>query len=257
MSEKTKYYFASDFHLGVDAQMSTKERERIVVAWLDEIRHEAKEIYFMGDIFDHWFEYAHVVPKGFNLFLGKLEQLNMEGIHVYFFTGNHDMWMSDYFKKEFGVELIREKLEKTIGEKQFYLRHGHGLPTAGLADRLMHRAFANPVLQWLFARLHPNFALKVMKYFSYRSRISHGYHDMQFSQKTDKMACFAQAVSDRQSDLDFIIMGHRHLPIDLTLSNGKTRYINLGDWVSYFSYAVFDGQNLRIKFFRDEHRIFP
>jgi len=257
MAKRTKYYFASDFHLGVDARLSGKERERLLVEWIDEIIHDAKEIYFLGDTFDHWFEYAQVVPKGFNLFLGKLEQLRMEGIPVFFFTGNHDMWMSDYFVKEFGVELIKDTLIKDIGSKRFYLRHGHGLPTAGFADRMMHKAFAHPLLQWLFARLHPNFAIRLMKYFSHRSRLSHGYEDMHLDLQKDKMLRFVKKLSGTKPDLDFVIMGHRHLPIDLTLENGKTKYINLGDWVSLFSYGVFDGENFNIKFFKDEHRIFP
>jgi UDP-2,3-diacylglucosamine hydrolase len=254
---RTKYYFASDFHLGADAKLTSKERERLVVAWIDEVKQDAKEIYFMGDIFDHWFEYAQVVPKGFNLFLGKLEQLQMEGIPVFFFTGNHDMWMSNYFTREFGVHLVREKLVKEIGTKRFYLCHGHGLPTSGFADRMMHKAFSNPILQWLFARFHPNFAIWLMKYFSHKSRLSHGYEDMRFNQHTDKMIGYARDIIKNQPELDFIIMGHRHLPIDLSMENGKTRYINLGDWVSMFSYGVFDGENFNIKFFRDEHRIFP
>lgn len=257
MAERTKYYFASDFHLGVDARLTSKERERLLVEWIDAINHDAKEIYFLGDIFDHWFEYAQVVPKGFNLFLGKLEQLRIDGIQVYFFTGNHDMWMSNYFAKEFGIHMITDKLVGQIGSKKFYIRHGHGLPTASFGDKLMQKAFANPILQWFFARLHPNLAIRLMKYFSQRSRQSHSYTDLQFNPQTDKMLHFARMVSREQNDLDFIIMGHRHLPIDLTLDNGKTRYINLGDWVNFFSYAVFDGENLLIKFFRDEHRIFP
>jgi len=259
MNKKTRnrIYFASDFHLGTDANFSSKEREMKLVNWLDGISEDAMEIYFLGDIFDHWFEYMSVIPKGFSLFLGKIAELRQKDIPIYFFTGNHDMWMLNYFKEEYGIPIIREGIKKNILGKEFYLAHGDGLPNESISNKFMKLMFSSKFLQWMFARLHPNFALSLMKYFSRRSRLSHEQYDRNFDLSKEKMINFAEGFIEKNDSLDFIIMGHRHLPIDLTLKNKKSRYINLGDWISHFSYAVYDGKTLKIQFFEDEQTIYP
>jgi UDP-2,3-diacylglucosamine hydrolase len=252
-----KTYFLSDAHLGVDAFLSSKERELLLVEWLEQVKTDAGAIYFLGDIFDHWFEYKYVIPGGFNHLIGKLAELRRSNVPIYFFTGNHDMWMFGYFERELGIPVIRKPLFLELEGKQFYLGHGDGLPTGPRADRLLKAVFANRFLQWCFARLHPNFAIGLMRYFSRRSRIAHVIRDRDFNPEREYMIDFAEALTVQYPGLDYVVMGHRHLPIDLTLDNERTRYLNLGDWVTYFSYAVFDGRDVSIKFFKDEHTVYP
>jgi len=256
MPAAKKIYFASDFHLGADAKLSSKERELKLVCWLDKIKDDAAEIYLLGDVFDHWFEYKTVVPRGFLDFIGKLAELRRLGIPIYLFTGNHDMWMFGFFEKELGIPVYRNAIIKEFNGKKFYLLHGDGLPTDNWINRLMRYAFSNRFLQWSFARLHPNLAIGIMKYFSNRSRLAHAANDMIFDLANEKMIDYSNQLIQQKKDLDYIIMGHRHLPVDILLKNGKTRHLNLGDWIHYFSYAVFDGKELKIEFFEDAHTVF-
>lgn len=254
---RKKTYFISDAHLGVDAKQSSKEREEKMVSWLDSIKDNARAIYFLGDIFDHWFEYKNVIPKGFMHLIGKLVELKRLEIEVYFFTGNHDMWMFDFFESELNIPIYRHPQKIEIEGKNFHLEHGDALPNSKFADKAMKVLFSSPFLQWSFARLHPNFAIGIMKFFSKRSRMAHESYDKEFHHKDEYMIDYAELLSEKDANIDFIIMGHRHLPIDFTLKNGSCRYLNLGDWINYFSYAVFDGQELKIEFFEDEHPIYP
>ena len=256
MPERNKVYFASDFHLGVDAALSSKERELILVEWLEMIQSDAKEVYLLGDVFDHWFEYRNVVPRGFVHFLGALAKLARQGVEIHLFTGNHDMWMKGYLVEELGLRLHKKAIEKIVFGKKFYLAHGDGLPTDRWVNQLMKRIFSNSFLQWCFARIHPNTAIGIMRYFSKRSRLAHQVYDLEFKAESEQMLRFAQDLIKREKDLDFIIMGHRHLPVDYLLDNNKTRYINPGDWIRHFSYVEYDGNELAIKFYRDEFRIY-
>jgi len=166
MIENKKIYFASDFHLGSDGKIPGKKREKIVVKWLTSIENDAEALYLMGDIFDYWFEYKEVVPRGFTLLLGKLHNLRLKGIPVFFFTGNHDMWIFDYLEKEMDISIVRKPVIKVLEGKKFFLAHGDGLGKVPLGDRLMKIIFSNRVLQWLFARIHPNTGIRIMKFFS-------------------------------------------------------------------------------------------
>jgi len=150
-----KVYFASDFHLGIDARLSSREREKQLVRWLEQIRKDAYSIYLVGDVFDFWFEYKTVVPKGYVRLLGKLAELRDEGIPIYFFTGNHDMWMFSYFEEELGIPIYREPIVREIMGKTFFIGHGDGLGPGDHGYKFIKRVFANPVCQWLFERLHP------------------------------------------------------------------------------------------------------
>lgn len=229
----------------------------MLVDWLDRIKADAQAIYFLGDMFDHWFEYKYVIPGGFNDLLGKLAEIRRMKIPIYFFTGNHDMWMFGYFERELGIPVIRKPLLLQLGNKQFYLAHGDGLPNGPRADRLMKAVFGSRFLQWLFARIHPNAGIGLMRFFSNRSRLANAYKDTNFDPKKEYMIDFAEQMIAQHAGLNYVIMGHRHLPIDWVLSNGESRYINLGDWIRYFSYAVFDGDELKIEFFEDEFPIYP
>lgn len=246
-----KIFFASDFHLGIDARLTSAERERQIVRWLDQIKEEAEEIYLVGDVFDFWFEYKTVVPKGYVRLLGKLAELRDAGILIYFFIGNHDMWMFRYFEEELGIPIYRKPIVREIKGKTFFIGHGDGLGPGDHGYKMLKKVFSNPVCQWLFARLHPNFAIGLANFWSNKSREANtGEHTFLGEEKEWLLTYVKRKV--KEVPADFFVFGHRHLPIDYTLKDGKSRYINLGEWMNYNSYAVFDGEALTIKFFENE-----
>ena len=246
--EKTKSYFASDFHLGAPDYKQSRERENKIVSWLDSIKHDAAEIFLMGDIFDFWFEYATVIPKGFIRLQGKLAELSDAGTQIYFFKGNHDMWVFDYFKKEFGLEVISDELILERNGKKFFLHHGDGLGKGDNSYKLLKNFFRSNFCQWLFARLHPNLGIGIANYWSSKSRIANFRKEGELTRQKEEVwsAALADDLNKQYGAFDFIIMGHRHFPMDFKLTN-KTRYINLGEWVNYFSYAEFNGTDLELK----------
>ncbi|MEO6883863.1 MAG: UDP-2,3-diacylglucosamine diphosphatase [Bacteroidia bacterium] len=248
MKENKKIYFASDFHLGVPDYESSLKREKLIVRWLDEIKHDAEEIFLMGDIFDFWFEYKHAVPKGFVRLLGKIAELSDAGISIHFFTGNHDMWMFDYFPKELNIQMHREAIVKNFNEKIFFLAHGDGLGPGDHGYKFIKKVFASPVSQWLFARLHPNLGIAFAHYWSKKSRIANGEKDEKFhGEKNEWLIIYCKELLEKKF-FDYFIFGHRHLPMDIAVGE-KSKYINLGEWVNYNSYAVFDGNKLELKYF--------
>jgi UDP-2,3-diacylglucosamine hydrolase len=247
-SQRNKIYFASDSHLGVPDYHSSLEREKLLVRWLDTVKADAKEIYLLGDIFDFWFEYKQVVPKGYIRLLGKLAELSDSGIIIHYFTGNHDMWMFGYFPKELNIEIFRHPVERVMDGKKFFIGHGDGLGPKDWGYKFIKKVFANKVCQWLFARLHPNFGLWLAKYFSRKSRIANGPTDEIFLGKEKER--LVQFVKNKESTghFDYYIFGHRHLPLNMQF--GSSRYINLGEWVRYFSFVVWDGETLELKYFK-------
>ncbi len=248
---KEKIYFASDFHLGIDAKYTSAERERQIVRWLDMIKADAAEIYLLGDVFDFWFEYATVVPKGYVRLLGKLAELRDAGIPIYFFIGNHDMWMFRYFEEELDIPIYRKPIVRELLGKTFFIGHGDGLGPGDLGYKFIKKVFANPVCQWLFARLHPNFGIGLANFWSQKSREANKIEKAFYGPEKERLLAYANRKLDLQP-ADFYVFGHRHFPIDYTLKDGKSRYINLGEWMNFNSYAVFDGENVEIKFFENE-----
>ncbi len=244
-----KIYFASDFHLGIDVKYTSREREQQLVRWFDAIKDDAEEIYLVGDVFDFWFEYAQAVPKGYVRFLGKLAELADAGIKMHIFTGNHDMWIFDYFEKEFGIPTYRAPITKEIKGKKFYIGHGDGLGPGDHSYKVLKKVFSNSLCQWAFARLHPNFGIGLANYLSRSSRSSKTEETKFFGDK-EWLAIHANEVNAK-SPHDFYVFGHRHLPIDYLLADQQARYINLGDWMNYNSYAVFDGNNMELQFFEN------
>ena len=233
-------YFASDFHLGIDARCTSAEREGQIVRWLDMVKEDASMIYLVGDLFDFWFEYQSVVPRGYVRFLGKLAELTDQGIAIHVFTGNHDMWMSDYFEKELGLKLYRDPVQHQLLGKNFFIGHGDGLGPGDHGYKFIKRVFASPLSQWLYARLHPNFAFRMAHFWSGRSRGNAEIKDRWLGKDQEWLVQYAQRKIGQHA-VDYFIFGHRHLPIDCTLENQVSRYINLGDWLQFNSYAVFDG----------------
>jgi len=244
-----KIYFASDFHLGVPNAEKSLEREKKIVSWLDSIKTDAEELYLLGDVFDFWFEYKTVAPRGYVRLLGKLAELSDSGIPIHYFTGNHDMWIFDYLEKELNVKVYRAPIEANYNNKSFYIGHGDGLGPGDHGYKFIKRVFANPVCQWLFARLHPNFGIALANYFSRKSRIATGTIDEKFLGEEKEWLVIHSKELLEKKHYDFLIFGHRHLPLDIAI-NGKSRYINLGDWIRYDSYGVFDGEQMHLKYYK-------
>lgn len=243
-----KVFFASDFHLGIDAMTTSREREQAIVRWLDLVAPEAERIYLVGDLFDYWFEYGTVVPKGYLRLLGKLAELRDRGLPVYFFTGNHDMWMFGYFEEELAIPVYRAPVIHDIGGKRFFIGHGDGLGPGDHRYKMLKKLLAFPLCQWLFARIHPNLGIRLMRFFSGKSRAATGNEAHFLGPEKEWLVNFCEEELTRQP-IDYFIFGHRHLPIDYILANGHSRYINLGDWLSFNSYAVFDGTDVQLHSF--------
>ncbi len=243
---RNKIYFASDFHLGVPDHQSSREREDRVVRWLDFIKADASEIYLLGDIFDFWFEYATVIPKGFIRLQGKLAELSDSGIRLTLFKGNHDMWMFDYFRTELGIEIISDELVLERNGKRFFLHHGDGLGPGDKKYKMLKKIFRSDLCQWLFARIHPNLGIGIAKKWSAGSRIQNSKKDEFESLDKEWLVSYSKELLLKEQ-YDYLLFGHRHLPLDVPL--GKSRYINLGEWMNYNSYAVFDGEDLELKYF--------
>ena len=244
-------YFASDLHLGVDARLPSRARERLFVRWLDEVvAPDADALFLLGDVFEFWFEYRHVVPRGFVRLLGKLAELRDGGLEIHYFTGNHDLWMRDYLPRELGIPLHHRPLARRLDGARFLIGHGDGLGPGDRGYKRLKRLFRSPLAQWAYARLHPNFAIGLARRVSSLSRSHTAGADAEFHGADGEwLARYAERKLAADPSLDFFVFGHRHLPIDLTLSDGRARYVNLGDWLDYQSYARWDGEALELLFF--------
>lgn len=241
-----KIYLLSDFHLGVPDAASSRERERKIVSFLEEIRGDASGILLLGDAFDFWFEYRTVVPKGYVRLLGQLAALTDAGIPVHFFVGNHDMWMNSYFQKELNIPVYHEPRSYDFNGKRFLIGHGDGLGPGDQGYKFLKAIFRNPLCQGLFGLLPPVVGMALARYFSQSSRTVTGTADGLFLGEHREWLiqyCREQLL---QQHYDFLVFGHRHLPIDFRLSS-TSRYINLGDWIRYYTYAVFDGEQFTLK----------
>jgi len=244
---KEKVYFVADLHLGSDALEHPHVTEKRFVRWLDTIRDEARAIYLLGDIFDFWFEYKKTVPRGFTRFLGKIAELHDTGTEIHFFTGNHDIWMFDYFRQELGITVHTKPLRTTINGKLFYLAHGDGLGDDSRAFRLIRWIFHNRTCQFLFARVPSRWGIGFGHWWS---RHSKGYDivcaTQYMGEEKEHLVLFSKEYLQGDPYIDYFIFGHRHLLLDLRL-NRKTRMMIVGDWMQHFSYAVFDGKELSLK----------
>jgi len=241
-----KIYFLSDFHLGTPDAANSLQREKLIVQFLDEIKKDAHTIFIVGDMFDFWYEYRKVVPRGFVRLLGKIAELTDAGIIVHFFVGNHDMWMKNYFEKELNVPVYFEPKEFEFNGKKFYIGHGDGLGPGDHGYKMLKKIFRNPVCQWLFGILPPYIGMGLAHYSSQRSReADHGLEERFMGEENEWLLIHSKEVL-KQKHIDYFIFGHRHLPIDFRLNN-NSRYINLGEWMNFCTYAVFDGEQLELK----------
>ncbi|MES2892333.1 MAG: UDP-2,3-diacylglucosamine diphosphatase [Bacteroidota bacterium] len=246
-----KIFFLSDFHLGVPNAADSLVREKKIVRFLEDIRHEASEIFFVGDMFDFWFEYSTVVPKGYVRIFGKLAELTDAGIRIHFFVGNHDMWMRSYFEKEMNIPVYYEPKTFEFSGKKFYVGHGDGLGPSDGGYKFLKKIFRNPLCQWLFGIVPPAIGMGVANYFSQKSRSAAGGEPEKFlGEEKEWLLIYSREIL-KTEHFDYFIFGHRHLPLNFKLSD-KSRYINLGEWINYFSYAVFDGVTVELKYFESD-----
>jgi UDP-2,3-diacylglucosamine hydrolase len=237
-SENKKIYFASDQHLGAPTPKASLPREKKFVAWLDTIKEDAGTIFLLGDLFDFWFEYKTVVPKGFVRVLGKLAELKDAGIDIYFFVGNHDLWMRDYFQKELNIPVFHKPQEFDINGKIFLIGHGDGLGPNDHGYKRMKKVFTFPFFKWLFRWLHPDIGVRLGHYFSIKNKLISGDVDARFlGEENEWLAQYCRRKLT-EKHYDFFVFGHRHLPLEIELNNNST-YINLGDWIQYFTYGEF------------------
>ena len=241
-----KIYFASDNHLGAPTQEQSVPREKKFVAWLNEIKKDAAAVFLLGDLFDFWYEYKKVVPKGFTRTLGKLAQISDSGIPIHYFVGNHDLWMNGYFEEELGIPVYHKPKEFTFNDKTFLIGHGDGLGPGDKGFKRMKKVFTNPVAKWFFRWLHPDLGVKLAQYFSVKNRLISGEEDVKFLGEDNEWLVQYCKRKEQEKHRDFYVFGHRHLPLEINISD-QSKYINLGDWISYFTYAVFDGESIELK----------
>lgn len=248
LPEGKKIYFASDFHLGIPDKATSLAREKRICQWLDEIKQDAAQLYLVGDLFDTWFEYKNVVPKGFTRFMGKLAELRDGGLHVEAFTGNHDLWMRGYFEEELDIPVHHNPIERTINGKKFFIAHGDGLGPGDLGYKLLKKVLRSPVSQWIYRRLHPDTGVGMAGWFS-RLGPKHGAAEKPFlGPEKEWLVQFCLGKLNEEY-FDYFIFGHRHIAIEYPLPQNSL-YINLGDWIRYDSYAMFDGKDLKLQYYK-------
>jgi len=242
-------YFISDAHLGSRAIEHRRTQERRLVRFLDDIKDKAAAVYMLGDMFDFWFEWKNVVPRGFTRFLGKISELTDNGVEVHYFIGNHDIWAFEYLEKECGVHIHRHPLTTEIYGRDFYLAHGDGMGDPSKSFKLIRSVFHNKVCQWMFGHLiHPNSAMNFGLSWAKHSRQKQndGKDAPYMGEDKEHLVLYTKEYMKEHSDVDFYIYGHRHIELDLMLSR-TTRMIILGDWINNFTYAVWDGENMFVE----------
>jgi UDP-2,3-diacylglucosamine hydrolase len=251
ISEGKYVYFASDSHLGAPNKEKSLVREKKLVRWLDEIKTDAEVIFLLGDLFDFWFEYKKVVPKGFVRILGKLAELRDAGIPIYFFVGNHDLWMNGYFKEELDIPVFHKPQVFELNNKRFFIGHGDGLGPRDNGYKRMKKVFTNPLCKWLFRQLHPDLGVRLAQHLSVKNKLISGEDDAKFLGEDEEWLVQYARRKLEKNHYDFFIFGHRHLPLEIKL-NESSKYINLGDWIKYFTYAKFNGKKMELKTYSND-----
>ncbi len=248
MSGRRNIYFASDLHLGMQPKEDSLRRERLFVEWLEEIRKDAAELWLLGDVFDYWFEYKKVVPRGFTRFLGTLALLSDEGVEIHLIPGNHDIWVFDYLPAEINLKVHRENIRRTWNKHHFLLGHGDGLYRGDHGYNMMQRIFKNRTIQWFYARIHPNGSTAFAHWWSAKSRMKHGALGSFMGADREHQVQFAKRTLAKHPEIEFFVFGHRHIPFDIRIGE-KSRVICIGDWIGNFTYGVFDGDEFRLEKF--------
>lgn len=248
LSPGQKIYFASDFHLGAPDHAQSRERENIIIRWLNQVQADAHTIFLLGDIFDFWFEYKYVVPKGFIRLLGKLASLQDNGTKIILFTGNHDMWMFDYLQHELDVPIVRNPVSIRINEQDLHVGHGDGLGSGDRQFKMLKKVFTSRLSQKLFAAVHPRWGMGLAHFWSQHSRRKNATKDESFKGKEYEWIYEYCEDLEKRYHHDYYIFGHRHLPLDIPI-NENSRYFNIGEWIQAKTYGVHDGQQFTLSHF--------
>ena len=243
-------YFASDFHLGAEVKESNLIREKKIIRWLDQIESTAAGVILVGDIFDFWFEYKKVVPKGFIRFQAKLIALLDKGIPVVFFTGNHDAWMFDYFPSELGIPVYRDPVVVNVGTQKLFVGHGDGLGPGDNFYKLLKGIFSSKIAQWFFRWIHPDVGIALAQKWSRSSRITSTDKDGGFKSQEDEWLWHYATEVEAAKHHDYYIFGHRHIPLELKVGE-DSKYLNLGEWINHFTYVKYDGKNAELLSYND------
>lgn len=250
-AKRTKVYFASDAHLGSDVYGDSLERERRLVRWMESIKQDAKALYLVGDMFDYWFEYHDVVPKGYVRFIGKMAELADAGVAIYLFAGNHDVWLFDYFQKEVGATVIDGSYETEYDGKRFYIAHGDGLGDPSRTFRFLRAFFRNKFCQQLYKMIPPRLTIPFAHAWSRHNRKKkQGTEGEEYlGEEKEYLVQFAKKYNKQQNEkqlnTDFFVFGHRHIELDLMIAH-NSRVVILGDWLTHFSYGVWDGEEFAL-----------
>jgi len=235
-----KTYFVSDAHLGVDRPEVEKQKERELIKFLEMVESDGDCLFILGDLFDFWFEYRTVIPKGYHRLLAKLSYLVEKGVEVNYLAGNHDFWLGDFFHTELGIQVFPEPFAVTIDGTKFFLHHGDGLTDKDIGYKILKKILRNPLSVWLYSLLHPDIGVRLAQFSSRKSR----HHTSQKNYgEVDGMKKFA--ATKLNEGFHYVIMGHNHQPVQQKIGNGT--YVNLGDWISHFTYGVFDGENFKLE----------
>jgi len=249
-----KVYFASDFHLGIPDYAGSLLREKKIVDWMEMVSKDASEIFLMGDIFDFWFEYKTVIPKGYVRLLGKIAELTDRGIPIHLFRGNHDVWAFDYLEKETGMHLHRKPVVKEFEGTKLFLAHGDGLGPGDSGYKFLKKVFEFKLNQFLFKWIHPDIGARMGLYFSKKSRLANiaqeGKKESEIEQQDEMLYQYAKRKVIERPELDYLVFGHRHIPMQLKVSE-KAEVVILGDWISHFSYGVLEGGKMSIQYFKE------
>jgi len=243
-----KAYFSSDNHLGAPTKEESKIKEAKFLRWLDIVKKDAAVIFLLGDLFDFWHEYKTVVPKGFVRVLGKLAEISDSGIPIHFFVGNHDLWMNGYFEEELNIPVYHKPKEFEINGVHFFIGHGDGLGPGDKGYKRMKKLFTNPISQWFFKWLHPDIGVRLAQKLSTENKLISGDDDIVFlGEENEWLVQYCNRKLSEQHR-DHFIFGHRHLPLQIALKENAL-YTNLGDWCNYFTYGVFDGEEMILEYF--------
>ena len=247
LNPSKRIYFCSDNHLGSPNRILSLEREKIFITWLDQIKTDAQAIFFLGDLFDFWFEYKKVVPKGFTRLFGKLAELSDSGIDLFFFVGNHDCWIGNYFEDELGVNVFHKKVDLNIDNYNILIGHGDGLGPGDNKYKFLKLLFRNPILKKLFSFIHPDIGISLGSFLSQKNKILSGSEKVFESEDKEMLFSYCKDVL-KTKYYHFFIFGHRHIPLELDLGN-NSKYFNTGDWITHFSYLVYDGNSFNLNYF--------
>lgn len=242
-----KIFFFSDVHLGLQNEQQEKDKERRVLSFLSHVQKHGEQLFIMGDLFDYWFEYTYVIPRGYHHVLSKLAAMAEQGIKIHYVAGNHDFWLKDFFPNDLGIPVHKDPFGMTLRGKKFFFHHGDGLAVNDTGYRILKKILRNPVSIFLYSLLHPDWTAPIARGSSKTSREYTGTKDYG---ETDGMIKFAE--EKIAEGYDVVIMGHRHKPMEHTAAQGL--YLNLGDWITYNTYAEFDGKQVLLKVWNMEQK---